>query len=982
VRLAKAPALPRWAWTPIPDAGRDPSCFGNGAGLALIGFALSTSGSAANLAIPKPPVRGLSSLKSVPVPEPANIGDFIQDKTAATQLGKALFWDVQVGSDGATACATCHFQAGADSRTKNQLNPGPDGTFQVHGPNAPLAAADFPLHKLSDANNPASVVSDKNDVVGSQGVLDRQFTSPQPSTSTNPMVDACTTVADPIFHVGPTDVRRVTGRNAPTAVDAVFNMRNFWDGRAQDVFNGVDPLGARNPDAHVFKLVGRTIQPVAISLQPASLASQATGPGLSPTEMSCNGRTWADIGDKLFSLTPLNKQVVDPTDSVLGSLANTQKSSQATGLSTTYQDLIKKAFQPAFWSGTDKVTLNGVQFTQMEANFSLFWGLAIQAYESTLVADQTPVDQFFDGGGTLSPQALNGMNIFTGRAKCIECHGGPELTNASVANVQFERLERMENGNGGCTLYDTGFYNIGVRPTSDDPGLGGTDPFGNPLSEAKMVLLGKLPNVAAATTPPLGSVPNCDSSANVDGSFKAPGLRNVELTGPYFHNGGKSTLRQVVDFYSRGGDFAAQNAQNLDGEIKPLGLTDTDKDALVAFLLALTDERVRWQRAPFDHPSLCVPNGERGDTSAVETTPDGLAADAMMCIPQTGIGGAPAPLQPFLGLDPTQATGIAPTPTPTPTTPPTATPTTAPTSTPTPTATTNLSGLPSSALLQGDGSSSVVTSQPTATPTSTPAPSNNDTSSSSSATSTPTPTSVPSSESKLQQQLSQPVPDNALASNGPGVASVSSGPSASSASSAPAQAPAAGSAPVSGASSGLPPSAIFTPPLASVQSSLAEPVFVVVASTAGGVLALADGSVSLMIPAGVADTDLLTVSLAEVDPTSAAANLQVGNRAFLLTAVDSGGGTITSFAAPISLTAQPGGPDLVISALDPDSGQFVALPADGTTVALDRLGTPEPTLSIVSAPSRNVQAKAAAPAPVGGIGDAASSIARSLGLIP
>src|SRR5947209_3536056 len=155
------------------------------AGTALITFALLQSSEVvnANAAIPKPPERGLGSLKGVAVPEPPNIGDYVLDKTAATQLGKALFWDVQVGSDGNTACATCHFQAGSDARTKNQLNPGPDNTFQVRGPNGQLTAADFPLHKLADANNPASVTADNNDIVGSQGVLNRQFTAPSPMTA-------------------------------------------------------------------------------------------------------------------------------------------------------------------------------------------------------------------------------------------------------------------------------------------------------------------------------------------------------------------------------------------------------------------------------------------------------------------------------------------------------------------------------------------------------------------------------------------------------------------------------------------------------------------------------------------------------------------------------------------------------------------------------------------------------------------------------
>ena len=66
----------------------------------------------------------VTSLKDVPVPEPANLSAFVKDKQAAIALGKALFWDMQVGSDSVQACASCHSKAGADNRTKNQLNPG------------------------------------------------------------------------------------------------------------------------------------------------------------------------------------------------------------------------------------------------------------------------------------------------------------------------------------------------------------------------------------------------------------------------------------------------------------------------------------------------------------------------------------------------------------------------------------------------------------------------------------------------------------------------------------------------------------------------------------------------------------------------------------------------------------------------------------------------------------------------------------------
>jgi hypothetical protein len=97
------------------------------------------------------------------------------------------------------------------------------------------------------------------------------------------------------------------------------------------------------------------------------------------------------------------------------------------------------------------------------------------------------------------------------------------------------------------------------------------------------------------------------------GSIKAPGLRNVELTGPYFHNGGKLTLAQVVDFYSRGGDFPTTNAIHRDFNIVNLELdiqaqlNPEQEVALVDYLLTFTDERVRNEQAPFDHPEVFVP---------------------------------------------------------------------------------------------------------------------------------------------------------------------------------------------------------------------------------------------------------------------------------------------------------------------------------------------------------------------------------------
>jgi hypothetical protein len=142
-----------------------------------------------------------------------------------------------------------------------------------------------------------------------------------------------------------------------------------------------------------------------------------------------------------------------------------------------------------------------------------------------------------------------------------------------------------------------------------------------------------------------------------DGAFKTPSLRNVELTGPYFHTGGYATLEQVVDFYNRGGNVRRTNggdtsgrlphSSNYDIDVMPLGLRANEKAALVAFLKSLTDERVRYEKAPFDHPSLKVPHGAKGDNSAVSAV-NGKAIEEYLTVPAVGAAGLTTPIVPFV----------------------------------------------------------------------------------------------------------------------------------------------------------------------------------------------------------------------------------------------------------------------------------------------------------------------------------------------
>ena len=149
----------------------------------------------------------LASLKTVAAPVPTGLGQYVQDQAALVVLGKVLFWDMQSGSDGNTACATCHFHAGADHRLQNQLA-GPDAVM-----NHELASQDFPFHLLSNpGNNRSAVVSDKQQVAGSMGVVTKDFVAVQPG---NPFdISNSVAFASPFMPNG-IHVRQVTVRNSP-----------------------------------------------------------------------------------------------------------------------------------------------------------------------------------------------------------------------------------------------------------------------------------------------------------------------------------------------------------------------------------------------------------------------------------------------------------------------------------------------------------------------------------------------------------------------------------------------------------------------------------------------------------------------------------------------------------------------------------------------------------------------------------------------
>ncbi|MGZ4958417.1 MAG: cytochrome-c peroxidase [Methylomonas sp.] len=696
------------------------------------------------------------SLKELPIPEVPGLLDganpIVVNKNVAVALGKALFWDTNVGSDG-MACGSCHFHAGADGRVKNQVSPGGQSTSTANkqfanaadgaalGANHVLDSIDYPFHQRQNPLEEFSpVIYDTDNATGSSGTFSGEFKSVSRLGSSN---DNCERNADTIFHVGGVGTRRVTPRNAPSVINAVFNHRSFWDGRANNVFNGSSPWGDRDPNAGVWvKQNARSVQKQRLKLINSSLASLAVAPPLNTTEMGCNKRTMSDIGRKLLQRRPLESQKVHWNDSVLGSLSFSNPASLKAGLNTTYAALIRQAFSDKYWSYLRLGEFGGPAgdpYNQMEANFAMFFGLAIQLYESTLISDESPFDKSARDANSqpidLTAEELRGLEQFR-LNQCALCHIGPNFTAASVnANSAIalihpeafgepgfsistttnvvERIRLLPRDTAITAFYDTGFASTGVADESADIGLGGVDDFGNPLSFSKQYLQHLAGNAAGVVDKDVTKVRACDfqeefalnynppylatslftaadgvmpqpqgtencylsaavhaflpttqaalaelnnpntkkMDAEVRASFKTPSLRNIELTGPYMHNGSMATLEQVIEFYTRGGNFVNDAKQvTRVFQLANLQFSKQNRSDLLAFLKTLTDDRVRYQKAPFDHPEIKIPHGHVGDSQSVSAgnpISANLAQDDYLAIDAVGAQGNEQPLLPF-----------------------------------------------------------------------------------------------------------------------------------------------------------------------------------------------------------------------------------------------------------------------------------------------------------------------------------------------
>lgn len=184
---------------------------------------------------------------------------------------------------------------------------------------------------------------------------------------------------------------------------------------------------------------------------------------------------------------------------------------------------------------------------------------ALATFQRTLISSNSRFDQFVRGTpNALTEQEKHGAALFFGEdLECHHCHTGFNFSQSTVYSGSTF-IERP--------FFNTGLYNLdgkGVYP-SDNRGL-----YELTLDPQDM------------------------------GKFRPPTLRNIALTAPYMHDGSMKSLDEVVRFYERGGRETVSGPNAGDGRLNPFKsglvsgfrITDDEREALIAFLRALTDEQ-------------------------------------------------------------------------------------------------------------------------------------------------------------------------------------------------------------------------------------------------------------------------------------------------------------------------------------------------------------------------------------------------------
>ena len=185
---------------------------------------------------------------------------------------------------------------------------------------------------------------------------------------------------------------------------------------------------------------------------------------------------------------------------------------------------------------------------------------ALASFTRTLISGDSPYDRYIYGKDTtaLSNTEIRGLRVFLSEElECHHCHGGFNFTLSTV----HDKTVFVEK-----PFHNTGLYNLN--------GMGNYPPDNVGVFEFT-------------------------AKASDMGKFRAPTLRNIALTAPYMHDGSIQTLEEVIAFYERGGRNIESGPLKGDGKMNQhksgfvagFTLTDQEREDLLAFLRALTDQK-------------------------------------------------------------------------------------------------------------------------------------------------------------------------------------------------------------------------------------------------------------------------------------------------------------------------------------------------------------------------------------------------------
>jgi cytochrome c peroxidase len=279
----------------------------------------------------------------------------------------------------------------------------------------------------------------------------------------------------------------------------------------------------------------------------------------------------------------------------------------------------------------DGSTMTNPTMTRVFVNFAK----AIEAYEYQLYTRGSAFDRFVasgPGSGWISAQAEQGARLFVGKASCIDCHNSPLFSDGLFHDIAVPQsglhVPTVEdcpstNANCNCAPGDEASTCLPSGAWAGAKKLAAASFNRNEAGRTPEMTWSDAPDSpepSASTNIGVGLDAGIAPNAQLKGAWRTPSLRDVAITAPYMHDGYYQTLTQVVQHYNHGGVAGAGTAFELPTcgtvpatppatgpdtiacndagapsshvavQIKPLGLSDQEVDALVAFLQTLTSD--------------------------------------------------------------------------------------------------------------------------------------------------------------------------------------------------------------------------------------------------------------------------------------------------------------------------------------------------------------------------------------------------------